>query len=62
MLTAAHELIENSRLEILEGVGHFPHVEAPEMFTASVLDFMGATEPGTDDQTLREILLAHAAS
>ena len=29
---AAHEAIEGSRLEIIEGVGHFPHVEAPERF------------------------------
>ena len=29
---AAHEVIEGSRLEIIEGVGHFPHVEAPERF------------------------------
>jgi len=57
----AHRAIENSRLEILEGVGHFPHVEAPEMFVASVLDFMGSTEAGSDDKSLREVLLAHAA-
>ncbi len=59
---AAHEAIENSRLEILEGVGHFPHVEAPEVFVAVLLDFMANTEPGVDDQTLREVLLAHAGS
>ncbi|MGA9278801.1 alpha/beta fold hydrolase [Ilumatobacter sp.] len=56
---AAHEMIEGSRLEILPDVGHFPHVEAPEAFAASLLDFMGTTDPGPDDQTLREILLAH---
>ncbi|RLE16722.1 MAG: alpha/beta hydrolase, partial [Actinobacteria bacterium] len=28
---AAHEAIESSQLEILEGVGHFPHVEAPDV-------------------------------
>jgi len=57
----AHRAIENSRLEILEGVGHFPHVEAPDMFVASVLDFMGTTDAGSDDKSLREVLLAHAA-
>lgn len=57
----AHELIDNSRLEILDGVGHFPHVEAPARFVESVLDFMGSTEPGADDTSLRDILLAHAA-
>jgi pimeloyl-ACP methyl ester carboxylesterase len=57
----AHRAIDNSRLEILEGVGHFPHVEAPAMFVASVLDFMATTAPGADDRSLREVLLAHAA-
>lgn len=57
---AAHELIDNSRLEILPDVGHFPHVEAPEMFADTVLDFMSTTEPGPDEQTLREVLLAHS--
>ncbi len=55
----AHEAIENSRLEILEGVGHFPHVEAPDQFSAALLDFMATTDPGPDDQSLRDVLLAH---
>ncbi|MFK8024444.1 MAG: alpha/beta fold hydrolase [Ilumatobacter sp.] len=55
----AHELIENSRLEILEGVGHFPHVEAPEMFVASLIDFIDTTAGGPDDASLREVLLAY---
>ncbi len=58
----AHESIENSRLEILEGVGHFPHVEAPETFTSSLLDFMATTTAGPDDKTLRDVLLAHEVS
>ncbi|MFK7917606.1 MAG: alpha/beta fold hydrolase [Ilumatobacter sp.] len=56
----AHESIDNSRLEVLEGVGHFPHVEAPEVFAASLLDFMRATDAGPDDKSLREVLIAHA--
>lgn len=59
---SAHEAIDNSRLEILEGVGHFPHAEAPEKFVEVLLDFMATTERGADDQSLREVLLAHAAS
>jgi pimeloyl-ACP methyl ester carboxylesterase len=59
----AHAAIESSRLEILEGVGHFPHVEAPEMFVDTLLDFMRTTEPSgagqATGQTLREVLLAH---
>jgi pimeloyl-ACP methyl ester carboxylesterase len=54
----AHELIPTSRLEIMEGVGHFPHVEAPEEFCEVLLDFLATTSAGsTDDESLREILL-----
>jgi pimeloyl-ACP methyl ester carboxylesterase len=46
---AAHEAIPGSRLEILEGVGHFPHLERPERFTELLLDFLATTEPSTTD-------------
>ena len=55
----AHELIENSRLEILDGVGHFPHVEEPVRFAALLADFLDSTEPGPDAVGLREAMLAH---
>jgi pimeloyl-ACP methyl ester carboxylesterase len=42
---AAHEAIPGSRLELFEGVGHFPHVEAPERFVEVLLDFLATTEP-----------------
>jgi 3-oxoadipate enol-lactonase len=32
--------IANARLEVLEGVGHMPWVEAPEAFAATVTDFV----------------------
>jgi pimeloyl-ACP methyl ester carboxylesterase len=55
---AAHELIPTSRLEILEGVGHFPHVEAPEQFCEVLLDFMDTTTPAsTRHEALRDVLL-----
>lgn len=41
--SAAHEAIPGSRLVILEGVGHFPHVEAPEKFLAVLTDFLEST-------------------
>jgi pimeloyl-ACP methyl ester carboxylesterase len=41
----AHETIEGSRLVIMEGVGHFPHVEAPEEFLAVINDFLASTPP-----------------
>jgi pimeloyl-ACP methyl ester carboxylesterase len=42
---AAHEAIPGSRLEIFEGVGHYPHCEAPERFVAVLVDFIDSTEP-----------------
>jgi pimeloyl-ACP methyl ester carboxylesterase len=42
---AAHEAIPGSRLEIFEGVGHYPHCEAPERFVAVLVDFMASTKP-----------------
>ena len=57
----AHERIETSQLVILEGVGHFPHVESPEVFTDTLLDFLGATAPGPmTDEALHEILRSSA--
>ena len=53
----AHAAIPDSRLEVLEGVGHFPHVEDPDRFVAVLTDFVRTTEPSatTPDQ-LRELL------
>jgi pimeloyl-ACP methyl ester carboxylesterase len=42
---AAHEAIPGSRLEIFEGVGHYPHCEAPERFVEVLIDFIASTEP-----------------
>ena len=42
---AAHEAIPGSRLEIFEGVGHYPHCEASERFVAVLTDFIASTEP-----------------
>ncbi len=42
---AAHEAIPGSRLEIIEGVGHFPQIEAPEQFVSALVDFVDTTEP-----------------
>lgn len=42
---AAHEAIPGSRLEIFDGVGHYPHCEAPERFIEVLLDFIASTEP-----------------
>ena len=42
---AAHDAIPGSRLEIFEGVGHYPHCEAPERFVEVFIDFVDSTEP-----------------
>jgi len=50
----AHETIPNSRLEVLKGVGHFPHVEDPVRFVEILVDFLRTTEPSTfTPETLR---------
>ncbi len=41
----AHEAIANSRLEVMEGVGHFPHAENPIRFVEVLKDFLHTTEP-----------------
>ena len=34
-----YRMIENSRIEVFDGVGHFPHLENPELFSYYVKDF-----------------------
>jgi pimeloyl-ACP methyl ester carboxylesterase len=49
---ATHRTVPSSRLEIIEGVGHFPHVEAPDRFAEILADFIRGTKPadaGTED-------------
>jgi len=53
----AHEAIPNSRLEVLEGVGHYPHVEEPVRFVEILRDFLRTTEPSTfDPEELLDLL------
>jgi pimeloyl-ACP methyl ester carboxylesterase len=44
--------LPNSRVEIFERVGHFPHCEDPDRFVRVLIDFIESTEPArvTDDQ------------
>jgi pimeloyl-ACP methyl ester carboxylesterase len=57
---AAHEAIETSQLVILEGVGHFPHVENPDRFVEVLIDFIDSTVAGPiGPEPLRDILLNH---
>jgi pimeloyl-ACP methyl ester carboxylesterase len=43
--TKAHKAIPGSRPEIFDGVGHYPHCEAPERFLEVLVDFMTSTKP-----------------
>ncbi len=56
----AHELIESSRLEIIEGLGHFPHVEDPDRFVAVLTGFLDTTTAGPiGPEPLRDVILGH---
>lgn len=58
---AAHELIARSRLEIIEGAGHFPHVEQPATFADLLVDFVSSTEPASaNHEAYRDVLLEGA--
>jgi pimeloyl-ACP methyl ester carboxylesterase len=55
-----HEAIPGSRLEIFEGVGHFPQCERPERFCEVLVDFMRTTAPSlTTPEQWRARMLAH---
>jgi pimeloyl-ACP methyl ester carboxylesterase len=55
---SAHEAIEGSRLEIFEGVGHFPHCESPARFVTVMTEFIENTAPAhvtvTRDQVVKQ--------
>jgi hypothetical protein len=42
---AGHDAIAGSRLVIIEGVGHFPQIGAPEQFVEALDDFIDSTAP-----------------
>jgi pimeloyl-ACP methyl ester carboxylesterase len=45
---AAHDALPGSRLEVLSGVGHFPHVESPAAVVEILDDFIAAAAPHAD--------------
>jgi len=53
---SAHASIPGSRLEIFEGVGHYPHCEAPELFVAVLSDFIETTLPARITVTANHVL------
>ncbi len=55
---AAHDLMPGSRLELLDGVGHFPQLEQPYRFAELLAEFVDDTEPADlDTDSMRERLL-----
>lgn len=46
----AHELVPGSRFEVFESAGHFPHLDEPARFTATLEDWMACTKPAQPDQ------------
>lgn len=57
----AHEAIPNSRLEVIEGVGHYPHVERPGHFVEILRQFLETTEPSRFDPEERRSQLHHGS-
>jgi len=59
---AAPDAIPGSRLEVFEGVGHFPHCEAPGRFVAALSDFVEGTIPAQISVSRRHVLGAPTAA
>jgi pimeloyl-ACP methyl ester carboxylesterase len=60
---AARAALPHSRIEVFEGVGHFPHCEAPQRFRRVLTDFIESTEPAavTEEQFARGVTAALSA-
>jgi pimeloyl-ACP methyl ester carboxylesterase len=59
----AHAAMPGSRLEVFEGSGHFPHMDATWRFVTVLDDFLASTEPAhLDPETLRERILSGDAA
>lgn len=61
--TVAHDGLPNSRLEVFEDAGHFPHLHDPVRFAYELIDFIDGTPPtqleftDADFEQLRSLLL-----
>jgi pimeloyl-ACP methyl ester carboxylesterase len=47
---SAHKLMPGSRLELIEGAGHFVPIEQPDTVTGILEDFLATTEPARVDR------------
>jgi pimeloyl-ACP methyl ester carboxylesterase len=58
----AHKMVSGSRFELFEAAGHFPFLDEPERFVATLEDWIATTEPGhSNDARFREAVRRHAA-
>lgn len=58
----AHKLVGGSRFELFEAAGHFPQLDEPERFIATLEDWIATTAPGhSDDARFRDAVRRHAA-
>ncbi|HUA48893.1 MAG TPA: alpha/beta fold hydrolase [Solirubrobacteraceae bacterium] len=58
----AHGLVSGSRFEVYESAGHFPHLDEPGRFTATLEDWIASTEPAQpDDERFRAAIRRNAA-
>jgi pimeloyl-ACP methyl ester carboxylesterase len=58
----AHELMPDSRLEIVEGAGHFLPFEQPDLLEGLLRDFLATTRPASvTPERWSQVLAAHAA-
>jgi pimeloyl-ACP methyl ester carboxylesterase len=52
------EMVPNARVEVFEGAGHWPHLDAPDRFCEVLLDFLATSEPAAHDRDSWRALLA----
>ena len=55
---AAHDVINESQLEIFEQARHFPHQDEPARFARTVIDFLANTQPSVGDRARLRMRLA----
>ncbi len=56
----AHELMPGSRLEVVEGAGHFLPIERPELLDRLLRDFLASTKPAlVSPKRWQEVLVGH---
>ncbi len=46
----AHDLVPESRFELFERAGHFPHLDEPDRFVRTLEDWIATTEPSRSDE------------